>query len=427
MHKVGIIVPFRDRWEQLEIFYKHIIPYLKGTEIQYRIITIEQDDAKAFNRGMLCNIGFKEAEKLNCDYVIFHDVDILPIDVDYSYSDIPIHIASDQLPFITYFGGVTLFPAESFKKVNGFSNQYWGWGFEDDDLRRRCHLNGINYGIPVSEPFVFNKPTTIFNGIYSYIHIKNKINTARDFRIQLKIRHGEHTFDATKMYDLFTILTIPSVGIKLELNSFSRFFLSFFDKKGIYYDSTSETIVTGSNILEIEYKKKEKSILFKVNNKTVEKIQLENILKIQSNENIILGCNKDKQNFYKGTVDTLEIDSNRITTVKVSSDYIQNYSWVNKVDGELLGEFNDILVATYEPIRNIGNNIPHRRKSIFRRLEHEDQGYSKGVWKHSTTRWNQVRFNNNTSTHNKDGLSNCEYKVHFKSNKNKIVHLKVGI
>ena len=47
---------------------------------------------------MLLNIGFKIAESYECDYVIFHDVDMIPLIVDYSYSDIPLHLATDFKP-----------------------------------------------------------------------------------------------------------------------------------------------------------------------------------------------------------------------------------------------------------------------------------------------------------------------------------------
>ena len=32
---------------------------------------------------------------------------------------------------------VTAFTEESFKKINGYSNEYWGWGGEDDDISHR--------------------------------------------------------------------------------------------------------------------------------------------------------------------------------------------------------------------------------------------------------------------------------------------------
>lgn len=427
MHKVGIIIPFRNRWEQLETFYKHTIPYLGGTGIQYRIITVEQDDAKEFNRGMLCNIGFKEAVKLHCDYVVFHDVDMLPIDVDYSYSDTPIHLASDQLPFDTYFGGITLFPVESFKKINGFSNQYWGWGFEDDDLRRRCHIKKIDYGTPVPEVFIFNKPTAILNGIYSYISIKHDINTVRDFYIKLETRVGKYELDPTKTHDSFTLMCIPDLTVKVVINSFNRFYFSFFDKNNNYYDITSDIALSSSNIIEVEYKGKKKLMTLRVNNETAGEVQLKSRLKTKTDGTILLGCNENKQELYKGTVDTLEIFNDKTTLLKVSSDYVQNYSWVNKVNNEHVGKFKDILFDTYRYKTTIGNNVPHRRKSKVKRLEHEDQGFTDGIWKHSSTRWNQIRFTNNPSTHLTEGLSTCEYKVHSKSNKNKILHLKIGI
>lgn len=42
-----------------------------------------------------------------------------------------------RLRYSKYFGGVTALSREQFFKVNGFSNNYWGWGGEDDDLRLR--------------------------------------------------------------------------------------------------------------------------------------------------------------------------------------------------------------------------------------------------------------------------------------------------
>ena len=119
MNKLGIIVPYRNRFEHLKKFKKSIIDYLDSNSYEnYVVIIVEQDDARLFNRGMLLNIGFEEAEKQGCDYVVFHDVDMLPIYVNYSYHSKPLHLATnfvlddeekERTIFDEYFGGVTMF------------------------------------------------------------------------------------------------------------------------------------------------------------------------------------------------------------------------------------------------------------------------------------------------------------------------------
>ena len=69
---------------------------------------------------------------------------MLPLISDYSSVSDPTHLAAEaeqfgyKLPYQGYFGGVTLFDKHSFIKVNGYSNNYWGWGAEDDDIMFRC-------------------------------------------------------------------------------------------------------------------------------------------------------------------------------------------------------------------------------------------------------------------------------------------------
>jgi len=146
-HTLGIVVPYRDRENHLKNFIPHMHQFLKN--IKHQIVIVEQEDDNPFNRAKLMNVGY-DYLKDQCDYFCFHDVDLLPIEnADYTYVDTPTHLARllDYLGWRVHyeelFGGVTMFNAPDFQQVNGFSNEYWGWGGEDDDLRLRCVKEGL--------------------------------------------------------------------------------------------------------------------------------------------------------------------------------------------------------------------------------------------------------------------------------------------
>ena len=39
--------------------------------------------------------------------------------------------------YYNYAGGVVSINRENFFKINGYANDYWGWGSEDDDFSAR--------------------------------------------------------------------------------------------------------------------------------------------------------------------------------------------------------------------------------------------------------------------------------------------------
>ena len=138
-----ILVPFREqpeqkRGEQLQKFVSHINRY----HPDWTVLIIEQsDDGQKFNRGALLNAGTHLA---NSEYVIFHDVDLLPLMkiVPYytAFPEKPIHIGkawTAKYDSPSFLGGVLSMSLEDIKKTNGFPNQFWGWGGEDDALRNR--------------------------------------------------------------------------------------------------------------------------------------------------------------------------------------------------------------------------------------------------------------------------------------------------
>lgn len=159
--ELAIIIPYRDRAEHLEEFLPYISEFF-ATDIRRNsrrilIKIIEQSEEREFNRGLLKNIGYLFSKKF-CRYVAFHDVDYLPKFADYSKPKgwaaiatkgpeklVDTHSVTITHDIDSFFGGVVLFRNAAFEKVNGYSNSYWGWGYEDQDLASRCQLLGIPF------------------------------------------------------------------------------------------------------------------------------------------------------------------------------------------------------------------------------------------------------------------------------------------
>lgn len=150
-HQTAIVIPYKDRAKQLPKLLRQLLPILYRHYIHFRVFVIEQDDNNTFNRGKLMNVGYTEALKYfpySC--FVFHDVDLLPEDdrINYACKSSPAHlsVAVDKffyiLPYPEIFGGIEMFKQEHFKKINGFSNSFWKWGAEDDNLHYRVKNAG---------------------------------------------------------------------------------------------------------------------------------------------------------------------------------------------------------------------------------------------------------------------------------------------
>jgi len=179
-HKLGVCVPYRNRELHMHEFIPKVGKYLKNQGIDFHIYICHQVDDKLFNRGATKNIAAKHAFEDGCDYIVWHDIDMIPEEgggCDYSYPDKgPRHIATQisqmdyKLKYHEYFGGAVLFTKEQVEATNGYSNDYWDWGMEDDDLFWRCHLEGMTNDSYL--PVEFNKQKYLsFNGVHSYAKI----------------------------------------------------------------------------------------------------------------------------------------------------------------------------------------------------------------------------------------------------------------
>ncbi|XP_031169602.1 beta-1,4-galactosyltransferase 1 isoform X2 [Sander lucioperca] len=158
--KVAIIIPFRKREEHLKFWLYYLHPILQRQQLDYGVYVINQDGDETFNRAKLLNIGYVEALK-EYDYecFVFSDVDLIPMDDRNTYKCFsqPRHLSVSmdkfgfKLPYNQYFGGVSSLSKEQYLKINGFPNNYWGWGGEDDDIFNRLSSKGMSISRPSGE------------------------------------------------------------------------------------------------------------------------------------------------------------------------------------------------------------------------------------------------------------------------------------
>uniref|UniRef100_A0A8D0GRR2 Beta-1,4-galactosyltransferase n=1 Tax=Sphenodon punctatus TaxID=8508 RepID=A0A8D0GRR2_SPHPU len=157
LQKVALIIPFRNREEHLKYWLYYLHPILQRQQLDYGVYVINQDGEETFNRAKLLNIGFEEALKeYDYDCFVFSDVDLIPMDDRNTYKcySQPRHLSVSmdkfgfRLPYNQYFGGVSALSKEQFQKINGFPNNYWGWGGEDDDIYNRLVFKGMGISRP---------------------------------------------------------------------------------------------------------------------------------------------------------------------------------------------------------------------------------------------------------------------------------------
>jgi len=471
--KLGVIVPYRNREHQLIQFKIHITQYLEKRNIPYELIIVEQDDAKLFNRGMLLNIGFKEAKKLKCDYVVFHDVDMLPIDVDYSYSNKPLHLSTDFLIenneksrtiFDEYFGGVTLFPIEDFEKIDGYSNKYWGWGYEDNDLLLRCKEKFISLETHKIKNLKPKTKSLKLNGVDAYVKCKNIIDFRTSFTIFISFYPDKLYLNHLKESDEFTAFSIPGYDFGISYTSFLRYNFCAFDTKyePFYVNSNIRTnyktnMAVCYDCLSNEIKVYQDGIHIGTTK------HFRKLLKYNLKPFFYLGVGDPDRdiipNYFKGYIDSFAyfdkfLSENEIQEISLNEDKLLTENFKNYNSSSSLKTYYDARYIRYYKLYDLSENnnhgeifnceivdldteefteikIPHRRKSLFGSLKHEENGFDGQKWKDKNTRWNQLRFQNEVVNHisliNRDGLSTLEYHLYRKDKKDNITRLTVGI
>ena len=158
-----IVIPYRNREDHLKCAlarFRHL-----------PVIVVEQEDNMPFNRGSLLNSGYCKARENGARRVILHDVDLIPDDPLLTMYSEPwprpvVHFGARFKRYnnsSNYFGGVHGFEQGSFP---GYPNHFFGWGGEDEALRRRVRSSNVTYA-----------RRGVYLDLEGYVTPRNKLNT----------------------------------------------------------------------------------------------------------------------------------------------------------------------------------------------------------------------------------------------------------
>ncbi|KAJ8598757.1 hypothetical protein CTAYLR_010103 [Chrysophaeum taylorii] len=149
-------LPLQDRQGQLFKFVPYMAAFLGSAwpPCDFTVVIATQtDDGRKFNRGRLMNAAFRDVVRDGeYDAVVFHDVDILPSEELMPYYAVPptpgkpAHLAGvwrSKFDDPHFVGGAISFVPSDFVECNGYPNDCWGWGLDDEELALRMREAGL--------------------------------------------------------------------------------------------------------------------------------------------------------------------------------------------------------------------------------------------------------------------------------------------
>jgi hypothetical protein len=471
--KLGVVVPLRSREEQLPIFIKAIKTTLEKQKINHVIIIVEQNDNKPFNRGKLLNIGSVIANKHDCTYLAFHDVDMIPHPdrVDYSTTNKPIHLAThiyeggeNRETFDEYFGGVVLFPIKDFYQINGFSNEYWGWGFEDDDLLYRCLKEKIRLTTKRVQQPQTNMSGYKFNGHDSRIELPMPFGL-RNYTMLVSVEPFPISCREWENVDEYSITSIPENNTGFSYNSFKRFKFETLSSRRNQIVLNSDIVVEKRSVLVSTVDTIKKEIKFYQDGKLISEHPIHSriLTSYHHIDKIMLGQPQtwgEGKRPFEGIIDYFALWNHSLEAGQVKAVSDKLYLGLNEnFDGydnaHAIEMCYDMKIGNNHEIRDLSKRnaiakgyhcdktqvrfdqftknitVPYRRESLFMHLDHDSNGFADNKWKFKETRKNQLRFYNKVKrdkiNYLKEGLSSLEFTLTDEQISNDIVHLKVNI
>ena len=452
--KLGVCVPYRNREAHMHEFIPKVNKYLKGQGIDFHMYFCHQVDDKLFNRGATKNIAAKHAFEDGCDYVVWHDIDMIPEEgggADYSFPiEGPRHIATKisqmdyQLKYHEYFGGAVLFSKAHIDKTNGYSNDYWDWGMEDDDLFWRAHKEGLT-----NNSYLYPEKKLIdyfqFKGNNSYVKIPYQPElrnlTARSHTISCLVRAYQQENklpiyligDERSKYKEYPIFRIPGYDYGFSFNNSRALSLQYWNN---YHDHNYMWIKRYDgqwSWITAVFDQADKLSSLYLNGTEVDSkggigspspLKWAGRLKAYGKADLYLGMSPSEPDdspvkYFKGDIAKFIAYKRALLPQEVANlhneipnDHVLNLSPSNKP-----AEVKGYDVDTFDELTMIPNSIlPHRVEGKFRCLDHEDEGIVNNKFvKGETTARNEKRYvlemQQGKIDYKQDGFAQVKYEL----------------
>jgi len=420
--KLGVCVPYRNRKAHMSEFVPHITKFLEERGIEHTIYFAHQCDDKLFNRGLMKNIAAKHAFDDGCDYIVWHDIDMVPVDdtCDYSFpNDNPQHIAvrisqsNYELKYEEYFGGAVVFSKEQVERTNGYSNEYWDWGMEDDDLFWRCVQEG--YANKTKLDYNEKKVVAYFNGIDSKIEFsasreqKDCLNKSHTVSVLVKADQQIEKVpiwligDSKRQFVEYPIFRKPGYDWGLSFNNSRAYTMQLWDKMKNHIYQWIKRYENQWSWVTMAVDSENKKIHFYLNGKesdarlgtgTQSPFEYSEPLKRYGSEPFYIGYTPTVEPFqpnafFKGEIADIKLWNRVLLTEEVSKlhkEYstdglILHYNFDEITDNKFIidqaelndGILNNVTIEEKE-IQIPHVVLPHRRDGKFFCLPHQTEG-----------------------------------------------------
>lgn len=451
--KLGVCVPYRDRELHLNEFIPKVGKYLRDRNIDFQMYFCHQVDDKLFNRGATKNIAAKHALEEGCDYIVWHDIDMIPVDdggADYSFPEkAPRHIATKieqmdwQLKYHEYFGGAVLFSKAQLEATNGYSNDYWDWGMEDDDLFWRCHKEGLTNDSYLDVELK-NHPYIRFNGDTAhasigvpeeYKNFNRRSHTVSVLTRAFQMPEKNPIFligSKSRRYVEYPILRIPGYDYGISFNNsraLSCTFWNTFNQHNYMWLKRYDNQWSWVTVVFDDYNKLSH---FYLNGTEVDSLagfgspspyKYEGRLKKYDIDRIYLGTTPSEKEgspikYFKGDIAKVKIWDRDLTPTEVANLHKESPDgMIYNLDVDDIDSYDHVdTMVRYEDIKVPNSILPFREEGKMRCLPHKDEGIVGGKFvKGDTTARNEERYvlqmQQGKIDHKKDGISTLKYEL----------------